>query len=302
MHGTLPSSVVLRIAGTLPPRADAGEDRIIWGFSDNGSFSTKTAYQSLLHHERDQDRPLWRVIWRAPAPQRARTLLWLVAKDRLLTNVERLRRHILVSEACDLCGEPKSVLHVVRDCPTVKDLWKRLVPKEYTRRFFQHPIKQWIMSNLLYQQIGTGTSWSSVFVITVWCSWKWRNEQIFKNAKPSSEAKRLCDSEGSNLCANLIIQSGYQQDNRGYDHQGGRWRFNGNSRGRNERGRGSYRERGGRNDNEPMYVYQVCSKEGHTTNRCYYHYDSSYNGFQPQKDFNARNQALYADCTSRISN
>ncbi|GER32055.1 HIT-type Zinc finger family protein [Striga asiatica] len=65
---------------------------------------------------------------------------------------------------------------------------------------------------------------------------------------------------------------------------------------KNDKGISCQKGIGGRNGNGPRFVCQVCNKEGLTTNRCYYRYDSNYNGFPPQKDFNAQNQALYAGC------
>lgn len=43
-------------------------------------------------------------IWKVCAPQRVRMFLWLLFRDRLLTNVERARRGIAQSTICGLCG------------------------------------------------------------------------------------------------------------------------------------------------------------------------------------------------------
>ncbi|CAA0836733.1 LIM domain-containing protein WLIM2a [Striga hermonthica] len=41
-HGILPSTLVPRIAGTLPLKETAEDDRITWGFSEDGQFATRS--------------------------------------------------------------------------------------------------------------------------------------------------------------------------------------------------------------------------------------------------------------------
>ncbi|KAJ9178692.1 hypothetical protein P3X46_010556 [Hevea brasiliensis] len=48
-----------------------------------------------------------------------------VAQEHILTNVERVRRHLSTSSSCEVCliGE-EDVLHVLRDCPFTRQLWE----------------------------------------------------------------------------------------------------------------------------------------------------------------------------------
>ncbi|MBA0631874.1 hypothetical protein Godav_000706 [Gossypium davidsonii] len=52
--------------------------------------------------------------------------LWLVLKQRLLTNVEMLRRGIRKND----------LIHVLRDCPTAKEVWLSGVPFKLQNKFF----------------------------------------------------------------------------------------------------------------------------------------------------------------------
>ncbi|CAA0832753.1 Unknown protein [Striga hermonthica] len=127
----LPAAVSLRIAAFLPPSREAGLDSRYWGFSENGQFTTKSAYSYLFgtHQPTASDRSSWRIIWKWVGPQRIRQFLWLVVQEKLLTNVERRRRHLTDSSTCPLCGRgEESTLHCLRDCVKAALVWRKLLP------------------------------------------------------------------------------------------------------------------------------------------------------------------------------
>ncbi|CAA0806219.1 Unknown protein [Striga hermonthica] len=119
----LPATTLLLIAAVMPPRPSARPDRLVWGYTPNGTFTTKSAYEALTRMAKDHARPLWQAIWRAPVAQRVRQFLWLASRDRLFTNMERVRRHMAGDVACYLCGQPESTSHVLRDCPHARRVW-----------------------------------------------------------------------------------------------------------------------------------------------------------------------------------
>ncbi|XP_050214119.1 uncharacterized protein LOC126665381 [Mercurialis annua] len=49
--------------------------------------------------------------------QRIRIMLWITAKDKLLTNRERRKRHMVEVETCETCGSDKEHMdHILRQC------------------------------------------------------------------------------------------------------------------------------------------------------------------------------------------
>ncbi|MBA0645775.1 hypothetical protein Goklo_013831, partial [Gossypium klotzschianum] len=63
--------------------------------------------------------------------------LWVSEEQRLLTNAERVRRGIGSSSACGLCGQDfEDVLHVLRDCPTPRTIWDKLIPQQRLSSFY----------------------------------------------------------------------------------------------------------------------------------------------------------------------
>lgn len=66
------------------------------------------------------------MIWGWKGPQRIRAFLWIIPNGGLLTNCERVRRHLSEWQVnSGLCNNaPESVLHVLRDCFVTSYAWK----------------------------------------------------------------------------------------------------------------------------------------------------------------------------------
>ncbi|KAH1056733.1 hypothetical protein J1N35_034798 [Gossypium stocksii] len=61
----------------------------------------------------------------------ARVFIWLAIKHHLLTNFERIRRGLGSDVACATCGHNyESVLHVLWDYTTTRDIWMQLIPTD----------------------------------------------------------------------------------------------------------------------------------------------------------------------------
>lgn len=60
---------------------------------------------------------MWRCVWHWDGPERIRMFIWLLIQQRILTNAERVRRHLTLDASCHVCGGTvETALHVVRDC------------------------------------------------------------------------------------------------------------------------------------------------------------------------------------------
>ncbi|CAA0819658.1 Unknown protein [Striga hermonthica] len=169
----LPAKVLLQIAAVPPPGETSGPDLLYWGFSVDGRFTMKSAYDSLSDDVITTDPWLWRVIWKWAGPQRIRQFMWLVAKNCLMTNSERCRRHLASSSTCELCGlAPESILHTLRDCPKASQVWMQLIPGNKLPDFFALELKQWLWYNLCSAAAKEMEDWSCFF------GWCWDGERL----------------------------------------------------------------------------------------------------------------------------
>ncbi|GER37301.1 FMN reductase (NADH) RutF [Striga asiatica] len=185
----LPATTLLLVAAVLPPKPSTRVDRLVWGYTSNSNFPTKTAYEALTRVITENTRPLWRAIWRAPAAQRVRQFLWLACRDRLFTNMERVHRHMAGDVACYFFGQPESTSHVLRDCANASSIWTVVIPTAIRWEFFAQELREWIGSNLMGYGQEVPAEWATMFSITCWRIWHWRNRAIFSNEFLSLGAK-----------------------------------------------------------------------------------------------------------------
>lgn len=69
------------------------------------------------------------MAWKFRGPQQIRTFIWTILQWRVLSNVERVRRGISDDPSCHICDfHSKDILHILRDCPAVKDVWAQVNP------------------------------------------------------------------------------------------------------------------------------------------------------------------------------
>ncbi|CAN1308034.1 Putative ribonuclease H protein At1g65750 [Linum perenne] len=97
----------------------------------------------------------WDKVWKWEGPYRIKSFLWLAVHGRLLTNSERVRRHLATSAACPRCGAAsESVAHALRDCPLAAGLqtaqrsinWANTITEAFqheNRCFGPQGLKRW---------------------------------------------------------------------------------------------------------------------------------------------------------------
>ncbi|CAN1306112.1 Putative ribonuclease H protein At1g65750 [Linum perenne] len=183
----LPSSSVELVMGMSPPRADGGEDKWVWGGEDNGCFTIKSAYRILNSGNLSSDPEPWRVVWNWKGQHRVRMFLWLAIQDTILTNKNRVRRHIATDASCGLCGQQEeSTTHVLRDCVFAAESWRRLGGFDTTSSQWNSNLGIWMKKHL---QVGDK---SLLFGVHCWSLWKSRNERVFSGTltSPVSVAHR----------------------------------------------------------------------------------------------------------------
>ncbi|CAA7040260.1 unnamed protein product [Microthlaspi erraticum] len=157
-------------------------DTISWGETADGRFTVSSAYRLLSRDEyfKPNMSNFFRRVWRIRAPERVRVFLWLVSNYGIMTNQERLRRHMSDTGICQVCkAGVESTLHVLRDCPAMSGIWRRIVPRGKQRIFFAIPLLDWLYANLSEEaETGFGP-WSTMFAVSAWWAWKWRCGNIF---------------------------------------------------------------------------------------------------------------------------
>ncbi|KAK8480524.1 hypothetical protein V6N11_037884, partial [Hibiscus sabdariffa] len=173
---SLPRVALDQIALVPPPRAGLGGDFPVWRWEDKRVFTTRSAYAFLTPGSEIHNTEVWKRLWKLAVPQRVRVFVWVALHERMLTNMERVRRHIVNSELCGICGGAREdVEHVLRSCVAAMGLWLRLISLEFRISFFSLSFKEWFCKNLFDRSfVPNDGEWSNRFAIMCWLLWKRR--------------------------------------------------------------------------------------------------------------------------------
>ncbi|KAK8672488.1 hypothetical protein V6N13_110856 [Hibiscus sabdariffa] len=121
----LSAHVISLIAVVPSPNMLLGRDLLGWRWKHDRHFSTKSTYASIVHEVSSDRHFNWKMIWNLQLLQRVKMFLWLVAHHLLLTNAERLQRHIAPLDLCSICNTNAETMdHVLRKCPAEKRVWQ----------------------------------------------------------------------------------------------------------------------------------------------------------------------------------
>ncbi|CAN1846003.1 Putative ribonuclease H protein At1g65750 [Linum perenne] len=185
LDSCLPSALVLQVGGMTPPRAEAGKDVLVWGLEDNGKFSIKSAYALLKDFRLDERNGKWQKIWSWQGPNRIKHFLWVVLQDKLLTNLERARRHLTASDLCAACTQvPESLDHLFRSCQIARSIWNECLPDVLSATQQSLSFQEWWVSNI------SNTRLNPSFGVIAWLIWKRRNMAIFEDVNWSTAEVR----------------------------------------------------------------------------------------------------------------
>ncbi|CAN1195124.1 Putative ribonuclease H protein At1g65750 [Linum perenne] len=179
LNKLLHSEIVEQVVGRSPPRDELGPDAWIWGDSYDGRFTIKSAYKLIYDQSSQRPDVTWDKVWKWEGPCRIKFFLWLAIHERLLTNSERVRRHLAQSAACSRCGDHlESVSHALRDCSSAASVWDQ-VGFDVRNSSWGGPFAEWMLK-------GINSNNGLLFGVTVWMIWKSRDEFIFSNSNATA--------------------------------------------------------------------------------------------------------------------
>lgn len=190
LNSLLPEGILEQLAAYSLSDDPDSSDSIGWRKGTSGAFSVKSAYDIDLGDVDQVEPSKWNSIWKLKVPNRVRTFIWLAKHNRLMTNDNRVRRGMAASDKCWFCTNMvENCEHVMRTCPLADALWKSILPDHYDRTKLM-PFHRWLEEGLASKGNGKQpVNTSSVFALTAWWAWKWRNDAIFNKAVKPLQSK-----------------------------------------------------------------------------------------------------------------
>ncbi|CAN1339552.1 Putative ribonuclease H protein At1g65750 [Linum perenne] len=185
----LPREIVMQVIGMSPPKENLGRDSMVWGLEPNGIFSVRSAFQLLQGLAAAPQKTIWKRVWGWQGPNKIKHFLWLASHDRLLTNVDRSRRHLTNQVVCPRCyAQAENLQHIFLDCPFALQVWNSVLPSAIRNRSKYVEFGSWWEAMLEDKQFNTK------FAVTAWLLWSVRNKLIFdKLLQPVSVIVKQCN-------------------------------------------------------------------------------------------------------------
>ncbi|XP_056855145.1 uncharacterized protein LOC130504548 [Raphanus sativus] len=178
----------------------ASQDREIWAFTPNGSYSVKSGY-SLAAQEKEAEAlggdevshevlELKRLIWKAPTVPKIRSFLWRAASGALAV-AERLNtRGMNVEANCKLCsGANESIAHVLFLCPVAQDIWARMGFTPVVAQSDQSLSELLLLHLKLMTEPSLPVAQRQTIPWIFWTIWKNRNSVLYAETQISIEVQ-----------------------------------------------------------------------------------------------------------------
>ncbi|XP_057811569.1 uncharacterized protein LOC131025797 [Salvia miltiorrhiza] len=158
-----------------------------WKTSSNGRFSVNTSYKVLCLEAKPVDiqkeEKEWPFIWKAPAPFKARTTSWKVLKGRLATCDELQKRHVAIQNSEALCVfcklKPESIDHIFFECQKTDEVGKNILRWIGKQSPNHHKANEHMLAFINLGNKEDIQFLLGVWICTIWCVWKGRNECMF---------------------------------------------------------------------------------------------------------------------------
>ncbi|XP_031099806.1 uncharacterized protein LOC116004005 [Ipomoea triloba] len=177
----LPENIMSKLHGFVLSRDPECDDEVGWDLDPNGDFSINSAYASITPTTGSGTQEDWLRIWKLKVPNRICVFIWLVQHGRILTNVERARRHITSNTSClSYAGHSEDCEHLFRHCVEARAIWSAAYGPTLDAYLRQLGWREWLTANLLGdKRMDFAKGWPERFSIRLWWIWKWRNDKVF---------------------------------------------------------------------------------------------------------------------------
>ncbi|KAK9991108.1 hypothetical protein SO802_026093 [Lithocarpus litseifolius] len=193
----LPQSVKDKIRAIPCQQIGRAEDTILWKFSKNGDFYTKSAYDlaNLTQVQNYGFQGQW--IWKLDMLPKIVNFIWLIMHNNVPVRDVLASRGINCERLCPLCRDHiESISHLLRDCDYARNFWHKVRVPASLVNSFNSDFYDWLKINCQSKENHYSLSpWSYTFPFALWCLWKHRNRVVFENTTLNPNLHKQCISQ-----------------------------------------------------------------------------------------------------------
>ncbi|XP_050238285.1 uncharacterized protein LOC126687772 [Mercurialis annua] len=188
------------------------QDAFFW----NGKVYTAAAMRYCLQQQRPPrtSSAAFSTFWKMKLPPRILFFLWLLARDRISSNVTLVNRGILDSAnaGCTICSKEENSLHIVLHCHFAWLAWNKLFGMCNLHMVMPYTLLEFLFywDSVAFKRYRV--LWRTIGFFCVWELWKARNKRIFDNEHVEVDSlifKVICKA----------VQY-YKDNNHGFEYSG----------------------------------------------------------------------------------
>jgi zinc-binding in reverse transcriptase len=148
----------------------------LWSLTSDGCYSSKSAYKLITRPGIKQQFP--HIPWKLRIPNKVKLFLWLLFRDRLLTNVNLRKRGWPCGDTCVLCSMvgDEDANYLFLHCSYTRRIWNDILLTT---------VKQ--LPNLLHRMLQDASTYGRQIAAVCWNIWKERNQRIFHNTRMTTD-------------------------------------------------------------------------------------------------------------------
>jgi hypothetical protein len=165
-----------------------GQDRFIWKWTADGSFSSRTAYPAFFHSRTSL--PGAAQVWHSFAPFKVQFHACLALRRRCWTADRLARRGLPTHTLCKFCAAAGETLdHLSLQCPFAQDVWTSAclqVGFNITAPTTQSTLPEWWPSAVGHLSRADSKKANSFIMLTLRSLWLERNARVFDNTQKAA--------------------------------------------------------------------------------------------------------------------
>lgn len=151
----LPVNLKMKIQATPYAMLAPTEDKLSWSLNPRGIFDLKSAYSLASDNEPYQFDGEW--IWKAKVLPKIKFFAWKCMHNSVGVKACLAGRGMSTNMMCPLCGlEVETIVHALRDCRTVREVWFNLGVARNDMEFFNGELNLWMSKNAKAAFLFTG--------------------------------------------------------------------------------------------------------------------------------------------------
>lgn len=156
------------------------DDKMIWHFTKDGCYSSKSGYRALEDHEMDPSQGLHN-MWSLAIPPKVRFFIWKFVSRNLPMRSRLRERHVNVPPTCVFCpSDLEYSWHLFAGCPIAQRCW--------VASGMSAPRPEWdyVEDAFLDDCLNLSNGEASRRAVVLWTIWNLRNSKVWeaKNENP----------------------------------------------------------------------------------------------------------------------